>query len=345
VILEALTPHAELKSVGRARFAGSTSTKNYLWFHYRNYLRQAMANFRVALSVPNRSSSLLYYYAMLNFAKAELIDTHSQAIVGRRIGHGLSFDPTRANTVSGDSLIVREGVFPLLYERRTGHKIPLNTRLPVKRLLSAIPEIGQQFQMSGMGVSFATGLDMMTAHNGTKSWILMRVDPTPAVLEKSTARTLLMKHFRFVRPPAGWKDAFAVSRRHARPVAFLESKVTVPLTSTGDFDSTKLHRIVDEIRDLIHIDVSEDCDAFLSPYLYKTTKLAMPPALARYAVTYYASSLVRYRPSAFDAEKFPEQAFLFDAIARECATPMLADTFTALHRAQVVFQPTGSLRV
>jgi hypothetical protein len=65
-----MTPHAELKSVGRARFPGSTKTKNFLWFHYRNYLRQAISNFQLALTVLNRSSSLLYYYAMLNFAKA-----------------------------------------------------------------------------------------------------------------------------------------------------------------------------------------------------------------------------------------------------------------------------------
>jgi hypothetical protein len=54
----------------------------------------------------------------------------------------------------------------------------------------------------------------------------------------------------------------------------------------------------------------------------------MPASLARYALMFYASSLVRYRPAMFDAQLFPEQAYLFDAIARECVLPILVDTLS-----------------
>lgn len=71
----------------------------------------------------------------------------------------------------------------------------------------------------------------------------------------------------------------------------------------------------------------------------------MPPSMARYAVTYYASSLVRYKPSVFDFQLFPEQALLFDAIAIECALPMLKDTFSALEGKVHLFADATTLRV
>jgi hypothetical protein len=74
----------------------------------------------------------------------------------------------------------------------------------------------------------------------------------------------------------------------------------------------------------------EQFDAFLAPSFYKDRLLVMPPSLCRYAISFYASSLVRYRPSMFDSEKYPEQAYMFDAIARECALTMLIDTLAGL---------------
>src|SRR5438445_4183887 len=67
-LLERLRTEAELQAVGRSRFTGSLKHRNAMWLDYRNYLRQALSNFRAALGVENRSASLLYYYAMLNFA-------------------------------------------------------------------------------------------------------------------------------------------------------------------------------------------------------------------------------------------------------------------------------------
>src|ERR1700733_603031 len=134
MLLEALRRHSEITSFGRSRFTGTRATKNLRWYQYRNLMRQALSNFRAALAVPDRSSCLLYYYAMLNFAKAELLETHSAAVTGR-LHHGLSFDPTTARTVAGDSLTVRDGAFRLIYEKRTGRILPPGNTLSIKRLL------------------------------------------------------------------------------------------------------------------------------------------------------------------------------------------------------------------
>jgi hypothetical protein len=103
--------------------------------------------------------------------------------------------------------------------------------------------------------------------------------------------------------------------------------------------------ILNDISDIYTLSSDTEFDAHMTPYLYKTKKVVMPPSLARYAVTYYASSLVRYRPTAFDADRSPEQAYLFDAVARECAVPMLIDTLGQLEGRPQLFRPRGAMRV
>jgi hypothetical protein len=71
----------------------------------------------------------------------------------------------------------------------------------------------------------------------------------------------------------------------------------------------------------------------------------MPPALARYALAFYASSLVRYRPSMFDTQVSPDQAYLFDSFARESAVPMLLDVLSGLTRTDYQFWAEEEIRV
>jgi hypothetical protein len=341
LLMEALSRHSELKSVGTARMTGSTSHINRLWTNYRNFVRQAMSNFEAAMTVGNRSSSLLYYYAMLNFAKAELLSQHHSQIIDKKIGHGLSFNPVRAKSVAGDYLTVHPGVFSLLYEWRTGYTLTTNTKLPVRRLLCAIPEIGKQLNESGVASAACTTMDLAIAIEPAEYWILLRID-AGFFSGQALAKTQIIKHFREVQAPGNWRDIFAISKRVNTESQFFESKRTITGNSVTYDDVIK---IMDDISDFFVVPGYGTADAFIIPYLYKTKKLVMPPSLARYAITYYASSLVRYRPTAFDADRSPEQAYLFDAVARECALPMLVDTLTQLDGRPQLFYPEGSLRV
>jgi len=67
--------------------------------------------------------------------------------------------------------------------------------------------------------------------------------------------------------------------------------------------------------------------------------LPMPPSLARYALIYYASSLVRYKPQFFDSTLLPNQAYLFNAISRECALPLLEDVVASVEGRWNLFHP------
>lgn len=344
LLFESIRRHAEIAEVGRQRFPGRLSEKNRSWREYRNYLRQALSNFDAATTVTNRSASLLYYYAMLNFAKAELLDTNFTQIANAPIRHGLSYSPARARTVTGDTLKVTDGVFPLLYKRRTGRALPRGTTLPVKRLLGNIPEIGTQLEDTHLGRSATVGLYHLLAMDSSSSWTILAM-PENALNDKNTTSKLLFRNFRKVSQPANWRDHFGVSRRWTASMCFLESVETIPLHGGIDLDVPKTLELTWQIKDIIGLRTDEIYDAVLVPFLHDSKKLIMPPSLARYAIIYYASSLVRYKPSAFDAQLYPEQAYLFAAIVRECALPMLIDTLSALEGRHQFFYAADSFRL
>ena len=346
-LLERLRTEAELKTVGAARFQGPLAQRNAAWLVYRNFLRQALSNFRAALGVENRSASLLYYYAMLNFAKAELLALGIPGVDGF-IGHGLTFNVTRAKTVEGDSLTVRDGVFPALYQARTGRAIRVGTRLPIGRLIAQIPEIGEQAEVVKVATPKVFGLLQLIAVDASNIWTLLAVDPSANLQTEDVTGRLFRRHFTPVDPPPEWKDRFAVSRRWPS-MLFAESRTVYPFTPGNDKERALAQQDAVKatwtIRELLAFSPTGMWDAWLAPSLYKSKLLPMPPALARYALAFYASSLVRYRPSMFDTQVSPDQAYFFDSFARESAVPMLLDVLSGLTRTDYQFWAEEEIRV
>lgn len=345
LLLENLRRHAEIAAVGRARFPGTLAQKNSSWREYRNFLRQGLSNYEAALGVPNRSACLLYYYAMLNFAKAELLSSHAAKISGQFVGHGLSFSPKQAQTVSGDSLVVKEGVFRWLYEQRTGTTLPVGMRIPVKRLLVQIPEIGTQVADAGMGDTQVLQAQHMVAADHSQSWPLILLLGGTRIDASSVTGKLFFRHFRETQIMSEWRDHFGISRRLMTTMALYESRLTAPSDPPGTLDISGAHKLTMQIRGILSMRINETADVTISPSLYKTKMIPMPSSLARYAIAYYASSLVRYKPSVFDSQIHPEQAYMFDAVARECALPMLIDTLTGLEGKEQYFFAGDSFRV
>jgi hypothetical protein len=345
-LLEHLRVEADIPRVARANFRGTGAQRNLLVAAQRSFLRQAISNFRAALTVENRSASLLYYYAMLNFAKAELLRVTPASVLGF-IPHGLQFSVSRARTVGGDALIVRDGVFRRLYELRTGLALPEGTRIPVVRLLQRIPEIGDQLSVVSSKHSVVQGVIQLLAYSESEVWVLLAVDQAGELDQNTATGRLFRRVFHRVESPPNWRDRFGISRRSGA-MAFYESRAFA--FPPGDLAAQGLRSVDAEketwrIKDLLERTGFGMWDAWLSPSVYRTRMMPMPPALARYAVSFYASSLVRYRPSLFDLDTSPEQAFLFDAVARECAVPMLVDTLRALSATEYVFLADDAFRL
>lgn len=66
--------------------------------------------------------------------------------------------------------------------------------------------------------------------------------------------------------------------------------------------------------------------------------LPLPASIARYILSYYGSSLVRYKPEVFNNVSKYETSYLFDALARETPTPMLQDALSGLRDSRQVFR-------
>ncbi|WP_441251465.1 YaaC family protein [Kitasatospora sp. McL0602] len=335
---------SEIKTHGRNRFSGSLKSKNALWYEYRNFLRQALSNFEAALGVPNRSACLLYYYSMLNFAKAELLDVFTVSQISGRIGHGISFNPTNAKSISGDYLTVKAGVFPRLYERRTGIPISINQRIPIKALLGNIPEIGTQVNDTGIGDPTDGSFIQLLASDANSSWPVLAVTGELPFGVRSNASKIFRREFRQVGAPEKWRDLFGISRRLPWAMEFYEAKNLVPHVN-GQSNLAGAASITWKLRNYFTLAQHSWLDAHFCPSLYRARDVPMPAELARYALVYYASSLVRYKPSAFDPQLHPEQAYLFDALARECALPMLIDTLSYLEGKAQLFYPEDSWRL
>lgn len=151
------------------------------------------------------------------------------------------------------------------------------------------------------------------------------------------------RHYEPVALPKNFRDLFARSRRYTWAVTLHESRIKLP--HVGDGPASATNEIVFGLRDILGTRTNSLGMGSSLRVLYKSKMLPMPPALARYALTYYASSLVRYKPQVFDSQSFPEQAYLFDAIARELALPMLQDVLSAILGRHVLFERDGSFRL
>jgi hypothetical protein len=333
----------EVPERGRALFTGSLARKNQLWREFRNYLGQARTYDEAALHVAGTSAALLHYYSVLNLAKAELLSSVPNSIVGVDIRHGLTYRPSAARSMAGDSLIVRNGVFPLLYEKRTGRTLPFGTRLPVTRLLANCPEIGQELSSLGLAKSVPGGMMHAVVTDGMEFWSQVLLIPDVIISNGGISSRLFLKHFNEVEKTHNWREVFAISRRvHGQSIGMYESKRRYPRHSTlpghevfEDFLAVR-DGTWNALRDLVG-EATEIYDAFLAPSLYKSRMLAMPPSLARYAVMYYVSSLVRYKPSALDRDVHGKDAWLLDSFTRQASLPLLLNALSGIEGTPFIF--------
>jgi hypothetical protein len=205
-------------------------------------------------------------------------------------------------------------------------------------------EIGSQLEECAMGTSAVRGLYHMVAVNESGAWPLL-LSFSDLQFNSSTTR-LFNKYFEAVQMPhVLWRDHFGISRRSNVVPRFYQSMDMVPNPSPGRFDARKVSALTWRVHDILSPSTSGFIDGLITPSIYGARMLPMPASLARYATMFYASSLVRYRPSIFDNQKFPQHAYLFDAIARECALPILIDTLIGIEGEPQLFYAEDSLRL
>ncbi len=339
---------------GRQFFRGTRAQQNALLREYRSYLHQAAAYDDAAQHVQGSSAGLLIYYAMLNLAKAELLRQNPQAIVGQTIRHGLNFSPTRARTVAADYLVVSNGVFPLLYQKRTGHTLTAGTRLPITRLLGHVPEIGWELGESGFADPMVAFMIHAAVCDDTHAWSLLALRASFDLTSWGCSAKTFNRSYELIDPPstgsADWRELFGLTRRNlSNGFAFFQERTPVALPTGNSGKNLGLEacrsRCWTMLRDLLDYTADGAHDGVLLPSLFKSRNIVMPPSLARYALAFYLSSLVRYKPSQLDVQTHPVQAWAFDSFADESRLPLLQNALAGILGVPVFFYARDALRV
>jgi len=343
-----LRSYRDVPERGRDLFAGTLAQRNKEWREFRSYVRQAETYFSAGQGITGPSAALPYYYAALNLAKAELMVHAPGSIVpGARIGHGLTTTWGKSSKASGDRLHVRDGVFPLLYRHHVG-TLPPREPLPVMRLLRNVPEIGYELEEMGERTG-TTQLFNAVVSTNRSAWALLAISAGAPLFASAASMRLLTDSFREVDAPPNHLQLFALSTRFsATRFRFFESRFPVPLVG-GRLERnlrlrevqtqtwTHLRKLADEIS-------SAWGDLVLASSLYKTRLLPMPSSLARYAVMFYASEVVRYRPARFDPMEDASAAWLLDAFTAQGALTGLVASLCAIDRKLYRFSSPSALR-
>ena len=343
---------AAIPDRGRDLFPGTLAQKNSLLRDFRNCVRQGRLYDNAAALVAGNSSALLSYYSLLNLAKAELLISDPHRIQGQVIRHGLSFDVGSRGTLRSHSLQVYDGVFSLLYKRRMNRTLDPGTRLSIRRMLQTVPEVGWELDVSELGPSSARGLLLAIVFDASHIWNLIAVQAPSALIDKSVTAKHVRQSYSVVDMPHNWRDVFAISRRYegVTPTFFQE---TIPVVQqAGPPGTLQLSDIVsarfrawNQLYPYVDESTQESYDALICPSLFKSREMPMPASLARYALMFYVSSLVRYRPSELDPSTKAEQSWLLDAFVSQARGPLLQTALSGIVGKTHFFRAPNAFRL
>lgn len=92
-------------------------------------------------------------------------------------------------------------------------------------------------------------------------------------------------------------------------------------------------------------DIAEGAgDLVATPSLYRSRLVPLPASLARHAALFYASEVVRYRPSRFDRATDAAAAWLFESLVSEVPTRLLASAVGRISGRRYVFHSADTFR-
>lgn len=297
------------------------------YLEFRNFIRQGRTYWDAAKRTVGSASALLYYYAMMNLAKAELLvvgDPHPNGL-----NHGLVAPRSSATSIRPDTVKVAKGVFPMLYRKRTGRDWPTGLDMNVLDLLSLVPELGHEMNVFGRTRPSTMRGYRAIAANDEAAWGVIGVRTEELDETEPVFRLLLSTHDRIALGAlANWRSVLGLSTRFfgsdliafQSRMTFSSQREDAALAPDYSGAGTEFNLIMGN-----HIDVPIGVHAefLLTPTLGRDDDFVLPLGLVRYAIMFYLSSLVRYRPASLDPENESAQAWLMDSFVTETALPLL----------------------
>lgn len=343
LILRRLT---DIPAIGKTLLSGTRAERNKAFEYVRNFARQGRTYWSAGNRTEGSAAALLYYYGALNLAKAELMQSDPGAVTGKKLKHGVYFRTNNTDSVRSDSVVVNDGVFRLLYKKRTGMTLPLGTSMSVPNLLSLLPEIGMEMHHFGASRP-GTALGYHTiATDHVRSWSLLALPVGTLGDPQEPLARLVRKHYEQVQLSdfREWKTHFAVSGRSRNDSTDLyQSKRTFAATASDSSgpEMAAFYLPGTVLGDHLSPPLNQHGEFVLTHTIKKSDPLVMPLDLVRYLVMFYLSSLVRYKPTTLDPVTQGEQSWLMDSIAKEVPLNLLSGAVMGLAGRTHYFENSG----
>ncbi len=352
----ALEYYSEVEDVGlkliQTKDLQPQSAHQDIFKHFQAFVRQAKSYYCSAKALHYRSSSLLYYYSFLNLVKAYLLLQDPKWIMGRTtrsLQHGLSYKTrTRNSDFQLEVIRVCEGIFPKFYEAQTSNPISTatNSTLNITSLLSYPTDIAYQYQLVGYGdykilSSLAVGVIDRTQK---QAWTIIGI---PAF---TTLNDFLSLHMNFLDTYQEVNinknllvPVFGIGVPELSYYRFFQDITTIPLISDDIVPTPVLiQKIFNTLNPYISVHYNDDNRDFdlVLPYNDTTnpTSVPMNEALAIYAVMFYLSSLVRYRPNYLESLLNQKSAWLIENYVNSTPETFLRTMVSKITEKDFVFR-------
>jgi hypothetical protein len=218
------------------------------------------------------------------------------------------------------------------------------TRLPIKRLIANVPEVGYELHSTELGKSTGRGMVHALVANDSQTWSLLAVDAPGPFTDGSVTAKAFSRHYKEVQLPPHWRETFGIAMAVLlSPPTIFESREKHNGTINANLEKGRSEAHTN-LRDFLDENVDGNRDALLTPSLYRSRLVPMPPSIARYAVMFYVSSLVRYRPSLLDSQSKGKERWLLDAFTDQAPIHMLRAALSGIKQTAHMFLPSGVLR-
>lgn len=299
------------------------------WRDFRAFVRQAESFYRAAVPLTWKSAPLNYYYSFLNLAKG-ILTLHGE-LPHRKVRHGLSSVSPSVNSGVGDwRVVVRDGVFPLLYQQRFAQAIPQGTELSVCQLLAYSSPVQSQYQESDFGMPKTIPCNCVLRTSSGDAWTLLAMPKVAKISAHPLLGPSLAANYREVEPPKDFaREAFGFHAVATASMQFFEAIDTVPFD--GIQSSDLLEPLLEALPDAVEAPtVSEDSQFVLNlPYDTGSGFFPMSEMVATYAVIFFLSELVRYYPERLDHISETNDGWVVESFVRSFPTHMLRFMLTA----------------
>lgn len=296
---------------------------------FTSFIAQAENYWRASEKLSFKSSPLLYYFSFLNLVKAYLILEDPD--MPDRIGHGLAWNSKASKSLDRLSLSVKQSGNNVFYKyhHKVFNGVGLPSNIDLKKLFSYLPANSMEFEDLSLGKCNVQPViaRMIVSQSNQKFWPAFAVPKNAFLRRHSRSFPLLRTKYEFCDisqntrnieliktvfnlPAAEWMNYDFFQANEANQKQMVGGNSVVPMMIALDF------------KDLFSNFISHN-NRTGSLYSTRSAFLAIPYSprsvfrlneeVAAYAVMYFMSELVRYRPDFLDKLLGDRLLWLFES--------------------------------